>query len=86
MSVRAIGPVAGQLTALAMARKKFDITLMETNDGHDWSFHSLVLGNCVITSAAPSNATISGAPSATFSGVSLNSTAETKAAGKAVIP
>jgi len=86
MSVRAIGPVAGKLTALALSRKKFDITLQETNNGTDWSFHSLVLGDCVITSASPSNATISGAPAATFSGVSLNSKADTKGAGMVRVP
>ena len=69
MSVRAIGPVVAQLTVLAMQGKQFDIVMLE-EEGNDWSFASLVLSNCVITSASPSNATISGAPVATFSGLS----------------
>lgn len=83
MTVKAIGDVAGKLTALALSRKKFDITLQETNTSGDWTFHSLVLGDCVITSAAPTNATISGAPAATFSGVSLKATADAKGASPA---
>jgi hypothetical protein len=74
------------LTTLALSRRKFDITLQETNNGTDWSFHSLVLGDCVITSAAPSNATISGAPAATFSGISLKATADSKSDGAVKVP
>lgn len=69
MSVRAIGPVAAQLTKLALIGQQFDIVMLE-QEGNDWSFASLLLSNCVITSASPSNATISGAPVATFSGFS----------------
>lgn len=82
MTVKAIGNVVGQLTALAMEGKRFNILLQETNDGHDWSFKSLVLEDCIITSASPSAATISGAPSATFSGFSLKSSAEPKSGKK----
>jgi hypothetical protein len=85
MTVKAIGNVVGQLTQLAMTRQRFDITLQEAT-GDDWSFHSVVLRDCVITSASPSPATVSGAPAATFSGVSLHATADTKAAGAATIP
>jgi len=85
MTVKAIGDVVGRLTSLAMTRSRFDITLQEQT-GDDWSFHSVVLRDCVITSASPSPATVTGAPAATFSGVSLHATADTKAAGAASIP
>lgn len=82
MMVKAIGPVAGQLTALALQGKRFNVLLQETDDGHDWSFKSIVLEDCIITSASPTNATVSGAPSATFSGFSLKSSAEPKVGPK----
>lgn len=78
MTVKAIGEVAGQLTALAIAGTPFDITLLES-DGTDWAFKSILMHNCVITSAGPSNVAISGAPSATFSGFSLAAKADPKA-------
>jgi hypothetical protein len=84
MSVKAVGDVAGQLTALALQGKAFDILLQEFGDGDDWSFHSIVMSNCIITSATPSNATISGAPSATFSGFALAGKADGKAASTTV--
>ncbi len=70
MSVNAIGPAAAQLTALALAGTEFDITLQE-QVGNDWSFSTIVMRRCVITSASPTSATISGAPQATFSGFSM---------------
>ena len=51
MTVKAIGPVAGQLTELALKAKRFSLLLQETNDGHDWAFKSIVLEGCVITGA-----------------------------------
>jgi hypothetical protein len=83
MTVKAIGPVAGQLTELALKGKRFSLLLQETNDGHDWSFKSIVLEGCVITSAGPSPATVSGAPAATFSGFSLKGSADPKVGEKA---
>jgi hypothetical protein len=85
MTVRAIGDVAARLTALALNGTRFDVVLKE-KDGDDWSFRSVVLANCVITSATPSTATISGAPSATFSGFSLGATADPKTGTAASIP
>ncbi len=85
MTVKSIGPVAGQLTALALGGTRFDITLHE-HDGTDWSFKQVVLRECLITSAAPSNVTVSGAPAATFSGISMQATAEAKAAAAVTIP
>jgi hypothetical protein len=70
MSVNAIGPVAAQLTALALSGTEFDISLQE-QVGNDWSFSTIVMSRCVITSASPTSATISGAPQATFSGFSM---------------
>ena len=85
MTVKAIGDVAAQLTVLALDATRFDVTLHE-NDGTDWSFKRVVLRDCIITSASPSNATISGAPSATFSGFSLQATAEPKTGAAVTIP
>jgi hypothetical protein len=83
LTVKALGEVAGQLTALALQGTPFDILLQE-QVGDDWSFHSIVMSSCIITSASPSNAAISGAPSATFSGFALASKADGKAAGSTV--
>ena len=85
LTVKAIGSVAAQLTVLAMSGQRFDITLHE-NDGTDWSFKTVVLRECLITSATPSNATVSGAPSATFSGFSLQAGAEPKEGAEVTIP
>lgn len=85
MTVKAIGDVAAQLTVLALSGKRFDITLHEF-DGTDWSFKTVVLRECLITSASPSNATISGAPAATFSGFSLQASAEPKTGAAVAIP
>ncbi len=86
MTVKAIGGVVGQLTALALSRTSFDVTLQESNTGTDWGFHSVVLAKCIITSASPTNATTTGAPSATFSGVSLSATADPKVGTAVSIP
>ena len=78
MTVKAIGPVAADLTALALAGERFEVVLEENDDGDDWSFSKVVLTDCIITNATPSTASPSGAPSATFSGFSLSA----KAPGK----
>ena len=78
MTVKAIGEVAAQLTVLALEGKRFNIILQEAEGGQDWSFKSMVMTDCVITSSTPSSATISGAPAATFSGFSLSAKAEPK--------
>lgn len=80
MTVRAIGDAVAKLTLLAMRGKRFNVTLQEQDGtGDDWSFQSIVLADCIITSASPSPATISGAPAATFSGMSLSTTVTPKA-------
>lgn len=81
LTVDAIGPAAAQLTLLAMKGSRFKILLQEVDSGDDWSFASVVMDNCIITSATPSAAAISGAPSATFSGFSLSATATPKPGG-----
>jgi hypothetical protein len=86
MTVKAIGNVAAQLTSLSLEGKTFDIVLQETDDGDDWSFKTIVMKNCIITSASPSPATISGAPAATFSGFSLAASAEPKVGAKVEVP
>lgn len=85
MNVKAIGDVAAQLTVLAMAGKRFDITLHE-HTGTDWAFKRVVLRECIITNASPSNATISGAPAATFSGFSMQASVEPKQGESLEIP
>lgn len=86
MTVKAIGNVAAQLTSLALEGKTFDIVLQETDDGNDWSFKTIVMKSCIITSASPSPATISGAPAATFSGFSLAASSEPKVGTKVEVP
>ncbi len=71
MTVNAIGPAAAQLTAVAINGTEFDLTLQE-KIGNDWSFSSIVLRNCFLTSVSPTAATVMGAPQATFSGFSLH--------------
>lgn len=85
LTVKAIGDVAAKLTALAIQRKRFDLTLLE-KVGNDWSFAKVVLADCLITSATPTAATISGAPAATFSGVSLAASSEDNALSVSKLP
>jgi hypothetical protein len=84
MTVKAIGDVAAQLTALALEGRRFSLALQETDDGTDWSFKKIVLTECIITSATPTSATPAGAPSATFSGISLGASSESKRGGAPV--
>lgn len=67
MQVKAIGPAVAELTKLALEGTKFSIQVAEKK-GTDWSFKKLLFRDCLITSAAPSNVVIEGAPVATFSG------------------
>ena len=70
MTVKAIGDSAARLTRLAMDGAEFEIGLFEADGSTgEWDFQSIVMRNCLITSASPSNATVNGAPVATFSGV-----------------
>jgi hypothetical protein len=72
MSVKAIGTAAAKLSLLALKGTPFDVVLEEgEGDPVQWSFKEVVLSGCVITSATPTSATISGAPAATFSGFAL---------------
>ena len=85
MTVPAIGDAAGKLTALALNGKRFDVTLQEA-EGSDWSFKTVVMSQCIITSAQPSAANVAGAPAATFSGFSLAASAELAAGGISEVP
>lgn len=85
LTVRAIGDVAAKLTVLAMTGTPFAIQLAE-RQGDDWGFKTVVMSDCFITSATPSSPTIQGAPTATFSGFSLQTSVDTKAAGAAALP
>lgn len=72
MSVKALGPASAQLTKLALNGTRFKIVLEEADEGDaEWSLTEVLLDQCIITNATPTNATISGAPTATFSGFSL---------------
>jgi hypothetical protein len=86
ITVKAIGNVAARLTSLALQGKRFDIILQEAEDGADWAFNTIVMKECVITSATPTTPTISGAPTATFSGFSLAAAAEPKTGSVVRIP
>jgi hypothetical protein len=86
MTVKAIGDVAAQLTVLALEGKRFNIVLQEAEGGNDWAFKSVVMSDCIINSANPTSATISGAPAATFSGFSLSSKAEPKKGAAVKVP
>lgn len=78
MSVKAMGDAAALLTAIALRGQHFDISLQEAEGGNDWSFKSIVLEDCVITSAQPSNVSLTGIPAATFQGMSLGVNAAPK--------
>lgn len=70
MTVKAIGDSAARLMRLAMDGTEFEIGSYQADGSSgEWDFKSIVLRQCLITSANPSNATINGAPVATFSGV-----------------
>jgi hypothetical protein len=70
MTVKAIGDSAAKLMAIAMAGEEFEIGMFEADGSTgEWDFKSIILRKCLITSANPSNATVNGAPTATFSGV-----------------
>lgn len=72
MSVKAMGPAAAQLTRLALSGTHFQIVLEEVDEGDaEWSLSEVLLDKCIITNATPTNAAVSGAPTATFSGFSL---------------
>jgi hypothetical protein len=86
LSVKAIGDGAARLTALALQGKRFEVLLQEQDGGTDWSFKTVVMTDCIITSATPSTATVSGAPSATFSGFSLSSTITGKTTPSVTVP
>jgi hypothetical protein len=85
VTVRAIGPVAAQLTQLALEGTRFNIVLKE-KQGDDWGFKSLVMSNCIITNATPTSPTIQGAPTATFSGFALSASSDPKDGRKASVP
>ena len=78
LTALATGPVVAALTKLALEREPFDIVIQK-QVGEEWTFETEVLTDCVFNSAAPSNITTSGVPTATFSGISLGITVADKA-------
>jgi hypothetical protein len=82
MTVKAVGAngAAARLTHLALSGTPFNVEVeVRENDEDDWAFESLVLADCIITNATPTNASISGAPTATFSGFAMAGTAKSGA-------
>lgn len=84
MTVKAIGHATAELTAIALRGGRFDIVLQEQS-GTDWSFKTVVMTDCVITSSAQS-AAASGAPTVTFSGFSLAAKVEGKSGPAVSLP
>lgn len=70
ITVPAIGDAVARLTAIALTGQRFALHLQEQT-GNDWSFSTIVMSECIITSASPTPASLSGVPSAQFSGFSL---------------
>lgn len=64
---------------LAMRGIEFQVGMFRADGSvpDEWDFDSIILENCLVTSANPSNATINGAPMATFSGVARRGSATT---------
>jgi hypothetical protein len=60
--------------------------VLQESDGTDWAFKSVVMRRCIITSAQPGAATVSGAPSASFSGFSLETTISPKIGADVTVP
>ena len=75
MTVRAIAAIVAELSEMALNGTEFDVAVAE-KQGTDWSFASIKLTRCVITSANPSNIVIDGAPAASFNCASLSVKAE----------
>jgi hypothetical protein len=88
MTVKAMGDgaVAAKLTVLALEGRRFNVLVQESEGGSDWSFASVVMEGCIITSATPTAVTISGAPTATFSGFALGAGATPKGGTKVSVP
>ncbi len=74
LTVPVVGDTAAKLTAIALRGQRFELVLLE-GSGNDWSFSTIVLSDCIITSANPTPAAISGVPQASFSGFSMQVTA-----------
>lgn len=77
ITVKAIGDSAAKLTRLAMEGTEFSIGMYEAGGSTgEWDFKHVLFRKCLITSANPSNGTINGAPTATFSGVAREAETE----------
>jgi hypothetical protein len=65
MTVKAITETVATLTRMALDGTEFQVVVAEQR-GAEWSFQSVTLSRCVITSANPSNVVVDGAPAASF--------------------
>ncbi|HEX8067513.1 MAG TPA: hypothetical protein VF520_13425 [Thermoleophilaceae bacterium] len=87
MTVNALGPAVAQLTVLALQHTQFKVMMREVGAGLDWSFATVVMDRCIITSAVPSTATTAASsPLATFSGFSLSAASTPKGGTETKIP
>jgi hypothetical protein len=84
LGVKQIGDAAARLTILAMQGKRFDIILQEQT-GSDWSFTKIVLSNCIIQGASTTTS-VTGVPSVSFTGFSLNASVESAKGEAAALP
>ena len=71
MTIPAIATAVADLTELALTAGEFSIAVTES-DGTDWAFKGLKFQRCIVTSAAPSNIVVDGAPQANFSCMALS--------------
>lgn len=69
MAVKAIGTAVATLTGLAMDNTEFTVAVQQST-GTDWTFKSIALNDCYITSVA-STIVIDGVPTTTFNCISL---------------
>ncbi|MFF7534714.1 hypothetical protein ACIP6Q_27805 [Streptomyces bobili] len=69
MTVKAIGTAVATLTGLAMDNTAFTVVVQQAT-GTDWTFKSIALNDCYITSVA-STIVIDGVPTTTFNCISL---------------
>ncbi|MFG2396924.1 hypothetical protein [Streptomyces lydicus] len=69
MAVKAIGTSVATLTGLAMTNTAFSVVVQQ-GKGSDWTFKSIALNDCYITSVA-STIVIDGVPTTTFNCISL---------------
>lgn len=74
MTIQANAAVVADLVEMALNAREFDVSIAERR-GTDWTFSSVALSRCIITSTNPSNIIRDGIPVATFSCLALEARA-----------